>query len=166
MLKRSLIMAVFMVITGKNKRILKSSLLTLGAFAIVSLLKRTTETKAMITTTSLLHPSMQIKIKSCRVQAMIGLVGKVYNRKGQVIMVAVVHGEVFNEPTFYAVYEDGSVGKDVTDMVLKACPYPTPVVKKTFFNKCVDKAVSVYENVITNSVGYVAGITLVTASFS
>lgn len=122
----------------------------------------------MITITSLLHPSMQIKIKSCRVQAHMGLVGKVYNRKGQVIMVCVKHGsfEDFQEPTFYAVYEDGSIGRDVTDMVLKACPYPTPVVKKTFFNKCVDKAVSVYENVITNSIGYVAGIALVTASFS
>ncbi|MNL51251.1 hypothetical protein D3C87_1743340 [compost metagenome] len=55
-------------------------------------------------------------------------------------------------------------------MVLKACPYPIAVVKKSFFKKCVDKAVSVYENVrdnvTTNSVGYVAGITLVTASFS
>lgn len=126
----------------------------------------------MITTTSLLHPSMQIKIKSCRVQAMMGLVGKVYNRKGQVIMVCVKHGsfEDFQDPTFYAVYEDGSIGKDVTDMVLKACPYPTPIVKKSFFkkviNKVVNKAVSVYENVTSNSVGYVAGITLVTASFS
>jgi hypothetical protein len=111
---------------------------------------------------------MQIKIKSCRVQAMMGLVGKVYNRKGQVIMVCVKHGsfEDFQDPTFYAVYEDGSVGKDVTEMVTLACPYPAPVVKKSFFNKLVDKAVSVYENVISNSVGYVAGITLVTASFS
>ena len=122
----------------------------------------------MITTTSLMHPSMIIKIKSCRVQAMMGLVGKVYNRKGQVIMVCVKHGsfEDFQDPNFYAVYEDGSIGKDVTEMVLKACPYPTHTVKKSFFKKCVDKAVSVYENVITNSVGYVAGITLVTASFS
>lgn len=122
----------------------------------------------MITSTSLTHPSMIIKIKSCRVQAMMGLVGKVYNRKGQVIMVCVKHGsfEDFQDPTFYAVYEDGSVGKDVTEMVLKACPYPAPVVKKSFFQKAIDKAVSVYENVITNSAGYVAGITLVTASFS
>lgn len=122
----------------------------------------------MITTTSLLHPSMQIKIKSCRVQAMMGLVGKVYNRKGQVIMVCVKHGsfEDFQEPTFYAVYEDGSVGHDVTKIVLKACPYPVAPVKKSFFSKCVDKAVSVYENVATNAVGYVAGIALVTASFS
>lgn len=29
----------------------------------------------MITTTSLMHPSMQIKIKSCRVQACMGLIG-------------------------------------------------------------------------------------------
>lgn len=122
----------------------------------------------MITTTSLLHPSMQIKIKSARVQAMMGLVGKVYNRKGQVIMVCVKHGsfEDFQDPTFYAVYEDGSVGKDVTDMVLKACPYPTPAVKKSFFNKCVDKAISVYENVVTNATAYVAAGTLVTLSLS
>lgn len=126
----------------------------------------------MITTTSLLHPSMQIKIKSCRVQAHMGLVASLRNRKGQVIMVCVKHGsfEDFQDPTFYAVYEDGSVGKDVTDVVLKACPYPIPVVKKSFFKKCIDKVVtkviSVYENVVTNSVGYVAGITLVTASFS
>ena len=122
----------------------------------------------MITTTSLLHPSMQTKIKSCRVQAMMGLVGKVYNRKGQVIMVCVKHGsfEEFQDPTFYAVYEDGSVGYDVTDMVLKACPYPAPVVKKSFFQKVVDKAVSMYENVQTQAVGYAAGIALVTASFS
>ena len=125
----------------------------------------------MITTTSLMHPAMQIKIKSCRVQAMMGLVGKVYNRKGEVIMVCVKHGsfEDFQDPTFYAVYEDTSIGKDVTEMVTLACPagpYPTPVVKKSFFKKCVDKAVSVYENVITNSVGYVAGGMLITASFS
>lgn len=120
----------------------------------------------MITTTSLLHPSMQIKIKSCRVQACMGLVGKVRNRKGQVIMVAVVHGKVFNEPTFYAVYEDGSVGHDVTDMVLKACPYPTPAVKKSFFNKCVDKAISVYENVQTKAAGYTASALIITTSFS
>lgn len=122
----------------------------------------------MITTTSLLHPSMQIKIKSCRVQAMMGLVGKVYNRKGNVIMVCVKHGafEDFQEPTFYAMYEDGTVGKDVTDMVLKACPYPAPVVKKSFLKKCIDKAASVYKNVQTQAVGYVAGVTLVTASFS
>lgn len=122
----------------------------------------------MITTTSLLHPSMQIKIKSCRVQAMMGLVGKVYNRKGQVIMVCVKHGsfEDFQDPTFYAVYEDGSVGHDVTDMVLKACPYPTPVVKKSFFKKCVDKAISVYENVQTKAAGYAASALIITASFS
>ncbi len=122
----------------------------------------------MITYTSLLHPSMQIKIKSCRVQAMMGLVGKVYNRKGQVIMVCVKHGsfEDFQDPTFYAVYEDGSIGKDVTDRVLKACPYPVSTLKKSFFHKCVDKAISVYENITTNAAGYVAGITLVTASFS
>lgn len=126
----------------------------------------------MITSGSLRHPSMQIKIKSCRVQAHMGLVASLRNRKGQVIMVCVKHGsfEDFQDPTFYAVYEDGSVGKDVTDVVLKACPYPIPVVKKSFFKKCIDKVVtkviSVYENVVTNSVGYVAGITLVTASFS
>jgi len=122
----------------------------------------------MITYTSLTHPSMITKIKSCRAQAHMGLVGKVKNRKGQVIMVCVKHGsfEDFQDPTFYAVYEDGSVGKDVTDMVLKACPYPVAPVKKSFFQKCVDKAVSMYENVTTNAVGYVAGITLVTASFS
>lgn len=122
----------------------------------------------MITVTSLKHPSMIIKIKSCRVQAMMGLVGKLYNRKGEVIMVCVKHGsfEDFQDPTFYAVDSNGNVGKDVTDMVLKACPYPAPVVKKSFFSKVVDKVVSVYENVTTNAVGYVAGITLVTASFS
>jgi len=122
----------------------------------------------MITVTSLKHPSMQIKIKSCRVQAMMGLVAKLRNRKGQVIMLCVKHGsfEDFQYPTFYAVDSNGDVGKDVTDMVLKACPYPVAVVKKSFFSKCVDKVVSVYENVTTNAVGYVAGITLVTASFS
>lgn len=119
----------------------------------------------MITSTSLLHPNTQIKIQSARVQAQMGLVGKVYNRKGQVIMVCVKHGafEDYQDPTFYAVYEDGSVGKDVTEMVLKACPYSMPVVKKSFFQKVitkvVDKAVSVYENVATNAAGYVAGIT-------
>lgn len=122
----------------------------------------------MITITSLLHPTMQIKIKSCRVQAMMGLVGKVYNRKGQVIMVCVKHGsfEDFQDPTFYAVHEDGSVGHDVTDMVLKACPYPIAALKKSFFQKAVDKAISVYENVTTNAAAYVGGIALVTASFS
>ena len=122
----------------------------------------------MITVTSLKHPSMQIKIKSCRVQAAMGLVGKVYNRKGQVIMVCVKHGsfEDFQDPTFYAVYEDGSVGHDVTEMVLKACPYPTPIVKKSFFQKCVDKAASVYENVTVNATAYVASAMLITASFS
>lgn len=122
----------------------------------------------MITVTSLKHPSMQIKIKSCRVQAHMGLVGKVYNRKGQVIMVCVKHGsfEDFNEPIFYAVYEDGSVGHDVTDMVLKACPYPTTVVKKSFFRKAVDKAVSVYENVTVNATAYVASAFLIGAAFA
>ena len=83
-------------------------------------------------------------------------------------MVCVKHGafEDFQDPTFYAVDTQGNAGKDVTDMVLKACPYPVAPVKKSFFRKCVDKAVSVYENVTTNAVGYVAGITLVTASFS
>lgn len=120
----------------------------------------------MITTTSLLHPSMQIKIKSCRVQAMMGLVGKVKNRKGQVIMVCVKHGsfEDFQDPTFYAVYEDGSVGYDVTDMVTLACPYSTPVVKKSFFQKAKEKALSVYNNVQANVVGYAASATLIGVS--
>jgi len=111
---------------------------------------------------------MQIKIKSCRVQAHMGLVGKVKNRKGQVIMVCVKHGsfEDFQDPTFYAVYEDGSVGKDVTDMVLKACPYPVAVVKKSFFRKAVDKVVGVYENVTVNATAYVASAFLIGAAFS
>ena len=122
----------------------------------------------MITTTSLIHPSMQIKIRSCRTQAHMGLVGKVYNRKGQVIMVCVRHGsfEDFNEPTFYAVYEDGSVGHDVTDTVLKACPYPAPVVKKSFFQKAIGKAVSVYENVQAQATAYVVSAMIITTSFS
>ena len=128
----------------------------------------------MITTTSMLHPSFQIKIKSARVQAAMGLVAKLRNRKGQVIMVCVKHGSFeegqqvddFQDPTFYAVYEDGSVGHDVTDMVLKACPYPMPVVKKSFFKKCVDKVVSVYENVTVNATAYVASALLITASFA
>lgn len=122
----------------------------------------------MITTTSLLHPSMQIKIKSCRTQAMIGLVGKLYNRKGQVIMVCVKHGsfEDFQDPTFYAVYEDGSIGKDVTEMVLKACPYPVAQHKKSFFQKAKEKALSVCQNVVKNATGYASGIALVGMSFS
>lgn len=124
----------------------------------------------MITITSLLHPSMQIKIKSCRVQAMMGLVAKLRNRKGQVIMVAVVHGDVFNEPTLYAVYEDGSIGKDVTDMVLKACPYPAPVVKKSFFQKAIStvkaKAQDVCNNISVKAGAYVHGIALVGFAFS
>lgn len=99
-----------------------------------------------------------------------GLVGKVRNRKGQVIMVAVVHGKVFNEPTFYAVYEDGSVGHDVTDMVLKACPYPTPAVKKSFFQKTISivksKAQDVYDNMSVKAGPYVHGIALVGFAFS
>ena len=122
----------------------------------------------MITTTSLMHPSMQIKIKSCRVQAMMGLVGKLYNRKGEVIMVCVKHGsfEDFQDPTFYAVYEDGSIGKDVTDMVLKACPYPTPVVKKSFFQRVAVKAKDVYRNVQEKAVGYSSGVALIGLAFS
>lgn len=122
----------------------------------------------MITSGSLRHPSMQIKIKSARVQAAMGLVGKVYNRKGQVIMVCVKHGsfEDFQDPTFYAVYEDGAVGHDVTEMVLKACPYPIAVVKKSFFSKCVDKVVSVYENVTVNATAYVASAFLIGTAFS
>lgn len=122
----------------------------------------------MITYTSLVHPSMIIKIKSCRVQAMMGLVGKVYNRKGQAIMLCVKRGsfEDFQDPTFYAVDANGNVGKDVTDTVLKACPCPTPVVKKSLFNKCVDKAISVYENVQTKAAGYTASALIITASFS
>ena len=122
----------------------------------------------MITPTSLLHPSMQIKIRSCRTQAVMGLVGKVRNRKGQVIMVCVKHGsfEDFQDPTFYAVHEDGSVGHDVTEMVLKACPSPAPVVKKSFFKKAKEKAISVFNNVQTKSVGYASGITLIGVSFS
>ena len=126
----------------------------------------------MITTTSLLHPSMQIKIKSARVQAAMGLVGKVYNRKGLVIMVCVKHGsfEDFQDPTFYAVHEDGSVGKDVTDMVLLACPYPTPVVKKSFFQKAISavkaKAQDVCNNMSVKAGAYVHGIALVGFAFS
>lgn len=122
----------------------------------------------MITTTSLLHPSMQIKIKSCRVQAMMGLVGKVYNRKGAVIMLCVKHGsfEDFQDPTFYAVDSNGDVGKDVTDIVLKACPLPTPVVKKSFFQKAVQKAKDVVVNVQTKATAYTASALIITASFS
>lgn len=122
----------------------------------------------MITVTSLKHPSMIIKIKSCRVQAMMGLVGKLYNRKGEVIMVCVKHGkfEDFQDPTFYAVYEDGFIGKDVTEMVTLACPYPVPTVKKSFFQKAKEKALSIYQNVVVNATGYVAGAALVGMSFS
>lgn len=126
----------------------------------------------MITTTSLLHPSMQIKIKSCRVQAMMGLVGKLYNRKGEVIMLCVKHGsfEDFQDPTFYAVDSNGDVGKDVTDIVLKACPYPAPVVKKSFFQKAISivksKAQDVYDNMSVKAGAYVHGIALVGFAFS
>lgn len=123
----------------------------------------------MITHTSLTHPSMIIKIKSCRTQAMMGLVGKLYNRKGDLIMVCVKHGsfEDFQDPTFYTVDSNGDVGKDVTDIVLKACPYPTvPVVKKSFFQKVVQKAKDVVVNVQTKAAGYTASAMIITASFS
>jgi hypothetical protein len=109
---------------------------------------------------------MQIKIKSARVQAeCLGLVAPVLNSKRAAFMVAIKH-EGCDNASFYLTDNEGWLGTDVTAMVLKACPYPAPTVKKSFFRKCVDKAVSVYENVATNAVGYVAGITLVTASFS
>jgi hypothetical protein len=109
---------------------------------------------------------MIIKIKSCRVQAMMGLVGKVYNRKGEVIMLCVRHGDMLQDPTFYAVDSNGEVGADITSLVLKACPYPVAQVKKSFFNKCVDKVISVYENVQTKAVSYTASAMIITASFS
>ncbi|MNR54199.1 hypothetical protein D3C85_1743430 [compost metagenome] len=57
-------------------------------------------------------------------------------------------------------------------MVLKACPYeavatnPTPIVKKSFFKKVIDKAVSVYENVIVNATAYVASAFLIGTAFA
>lgn len=124
----------------------------------------------MITHTSLVHPSMIIKIKSARVQAMMGLVAPILNSKRVACIVAVKH-EGQDNASFYLIDNEGWIGTDITDMVIKACPYPTPVptvpvVKKSFFKKCVDKAVSVYENVITNATAYVAAGTLVAASFS
>lgn len=126
-----------------------------------------TENTDMITHTSLTHPSMQIKIKSARVQAMMGLVAKLRNRKGDVIMLCVKHGsfEDFQDPTFYAVDSNGNVGKDVTDIVLKACPYPTPIVKKSFFQKVVQKAKDVVVNVQTKATAYTASAMIIGASF-
>lgn len=122
----------------------------------------------MITHTSLTHPSMQIKIRSCRTQAMIGLVGKLYNRKGSVIMVCVKHGsfEDFQDPTFYAVDKDGQVGKDITAMVTLACPYPVESPKKSFIQKAVDKAKDFYHNVQEQAVAYSAATLLIGRSFA
>lgn len=120
----------------------------------------------MITTTSLLHPSMQIKIRSARVQAeFLGLVAPILNSKRTACIVAVKH-EGQDKASFYLVDNEGWIGTDITEIVLKACPYPAAVVKKSFFKKCVDKAVSVYENVQTKAVGYTASAMIITTSFS
>lgn len=120
----------------------------------------------MITHTSLVHPSMIIKIKSARVQAEgLGLVATVLNSKRVACIVAVKH-EGQDNASFYLIDNEGWIGTDITDMVIKACPYPVATVKKSFFNKCVDKAISVYENVQTKAVGYTASGLLITASFS
>lgn len=97
----------------------------------------------MITTTSLLHPTIQTKIKSVRVQAEhMGLVGKVCNAKGKIILVAVKY--TFDDhATFYAVDKDGIVGKDVTDMVTLAVPYTVFVKPVSFFQKLVSSVESV-----------------------
>lgn len=127
----------------------------------------------MITKTSLLHPAMQIKIRSCRVQAMMGLIGKLVNAKGKVIMVCVMHKayeQDFNEPTFYLVDKQGTIGKDVTTMVLEACPYAVVAPKKSIFQKAkeaVSKAVAAFqENVSVKAGAYVHGMALVGFSFS
>ena len=97
----------------------------------------------MITTTSLLHPSVQTKIKSVRVQAEhLGLVGKVYNTKGKIILVAVKYAGD-DHATFYAVDKEGIVGKDVTEMVTLAVPYSLYVKPKTFFQRVVSSVQSV-----------------------
>jgi hypothetical protein len=123
----------------------------------------------MITTTSLKHPTMQIKIKSCRVQAMMGLVGKLLNTKGKVIMVAVVHKQ-FDEPTFYLVDKDGQVGKDVTVMVLEACPYGVVAPKKSIFQRVKEKTVSAVEafqeKISVKAVAYIHGLSLMGFAFS
>ena len=124
----------------------------------------------MITTTSLLHPSMQIKIRSARVQAeFLGLVAPILNSKRTACIVAVKH-EGQDKASFYLVDNEGWIGTDITEIVLKACPYPTPVVKKPFFKKTVDKVAtkvaSVCENVQIKAAGYLASALIITASFS
>lgn len=123
----------------------------------------------MITHTSLVHPSMIIKIKSARVQAEgLGLVAPILNSKRVACIVAVKH-EGQDNASFYLIDNEGWIGTDITDMVIKACPYPSPTVKKSFFNKCVDKVAtkvaSVYENVQTKAVGYTASALIIGASF-
>jgi len=97
----------------------------------------------MITTTSLQHPTIQTKIKSVRVQAEhLGLVGKVYNAKGKIILVAVKYAGD-DHATFYAVDKDGIVGKDVTEMVTLAVPDTVYVKPVSFFQKLVSSVESV-----------------------
>ena len=120
----------------------------------------------MITHTSLVHPSMQIKIKSARVQAeFLGLVATILNSKKEACIVAVKH-EGQDKASFYLIDNEGWIGTDITDMVIKACPYPIPTVKKSFFQKAIQKAKDVIVNVQTKAAGYTASAMIITASFS
>jgi len=73
-----------------------------------------------------------------------GLIGNLYNAKGKVIMVCVQHGAFheFQDPTFYLVDSEGGIGKDVTEMVLNACPYEVYVKPKSFFQKVISSVQS------------------------
>lgn len=120
----------------------------------------------MITHTSLVHPSMIIKIKSARVQAeYLGLVAPILNSKRVACIVAVKH-EGQDNASFYLIDNEGWIGTDITDMVIKACPYPMATVKKSFFQKAVQKAKDVLVNVQTKATAYTASALIITASFS
>lgn len=123
----------------------------------------------MITKTSLKHPTMQIKIKSIRVQAMMGLVGKLYNSKGKLIMLSVMHANEFEASVYLVEYDtEGKpqVGENVTEMVLKACPYDVVPAKKSFFQKAKEAVLKASENLkhnlATNIQTYVVGSSIAT----
>jgi hypothetical protein len=122
----------------------------------------------MITTTSLKHPTMQIKINSARAQAFMGLVAKVVNAKGKVIMVSVLHKDTY-EPSFYLIDSQGGVGKDVTAMVLEAVPYAVVAKKVSLFKRMtssiVNKAQDIIVNLQANSMMYSGGLMLAGLSF-
>lgn len=123
----------------------------------------------MITKTSLKHPTMQIKIKSIRVQAMMGLVGKLYNRKGKLIMLSVMQANEFEASVYLVQYNSEGkpqVGENVTEMILEACPYDVVPAKKSFFQKAKQAVVKASQNVkhnlITNIQTYLIGTSVAT----